>query len=62
MLEMERRLPTIAAAPSSHHDRAVLRLALLAPEIQPAILAGRQPLHLNFDTFRKIDLPLLWPE
>ena len=62
MLKMERGLPTIAAAPSSHYDRAILRLALLAPDIQQAILAGHQPPHLNFDTFRKIDLPLLWSE
>lgn len=62
MLKMERGLPTIAASPSSQYDRAILRLALLAPDIQQAILAGRQPPHLNFDTFRKIDLPLMWSE
>lgn len=60
MLRTERGLPTIASAPSSHYDRAVLRLALLAPDIQQAILAGRQPHHLNMDTFRKIELPLPW--
>jgi site-specific DNA recombinase len=62
MLKTERGLPAIAASPSSHYDRAILRLALLAPDIQQAILTGRQPPHLNFDTFRKIDLPLLWSE
>lgn len=60
MLKTERGLPTIAAAPSSHYDRAVLRLALLAPDIQQAILAGRQPHHFNLDTFKSIELPLLW--
>ena len=60
MLRNERGLPTIGAAPPSHYDRAILRLALLAPDIQQAILAGRQPRHLNFDAFRRIELPLLW--
>ena len=60
MLKAERGLPTITAAPSSHYDRAVLRLGLLAPDIQQAILAGRQPHHFNLDTFKSIDLPLLW--
>lgn len=62
MLTTERGLPTIAASLSSHYDRAIQRLALLAPDIQQAILEGRQPPHLNLDTFRKIDLPLLWSE
>ena len=60
MLRTERRMPSIAAAPPSHYDRAILRLAFLAPDIQQAILAGRQPRHLNLDTFRKIEIPLLW--
>lgn len=62
MLKMERGLPTMAAAPSSYDDRAILQLALLTPDIQQIILAGRQPSHVNFDAFRKIGLPLLWAE
>lgn len=60
MLRTERGMPSITAAPSSHYDRAILRLALLAPDIQQAILAGRQPPHFNLDTFKNIELPLLW--
>ena len=62
MLKTERGLPSIAEAPASHYDRAILRLALLAPDIQQAILAGRQPHRFNLDSFRKIDLPLLWSQ
>lgn len=60
MLRTERGMPSIAAAPSSHYDRAILRLALLAPDIQQAILAGRQPPNFNLDTFKGVELPLLW--
>ncbi|MEM1053023.1 MAG: hypothetical protein AAGI28_13115, partial [Pseudomonadota bacterium] len=41
-------------------DRAILRLAFLAPDIQRAILDGRLPHHLNLQALRKMDIPLSW--
>lgn len=38
----------------------ILRLALLAPDIQQAILAGRQPPAFNLERFKKITVPLAW--
>ncbi len=58
MLGAERGLPTLEAAPSSPHDRSILRLAFLAPDIQQAILGGFQPNHLNLETLKMIELPL----
>ena len=60
MFNSERGLPMIEAAPTSPYDRNILRLAFLAPDIQQAILAGRQPHHLNLETFKSIELPLSW--
>lgn len=40
----------------------ILRLALLAPDIQQAILAGRQPPAFNLERFKKITVPLAWSE
>ncbi|MEM1194458.1 MAG: recombinase family protein, partial [Pseudomonadota bacterium] len=60
MLTTQRGMPLIGAAPASPYDRAILRLALLAPDIQRAILDGRQPHHLNLQAFRKMDIPLSW--
>ncbi len=60
MLSTERGLPTIEAAPTSPYDRSILRLAFLAPDIQQAILEGRQPHRLNLETFKSIELPLNW--
>ena len=60
MLTKHRGMPSIGAAPVSPYDRAILRLAFLAPDIQRAILDGRQPHHLNLEAFRKIDTPLNW--
>lgn len=49
-------------AVGSPYDRNILRLAFLAPDIQRAILDGRQPLHLNLETVKKIAIPLTWSE
>ncbi len=62
MLSTERGMPTMEAAPTSPYDRNILRLAFLAPDIQQAILDGRQPQHLNLETFKSIELPLSWPK
>ena len=60
MLTTERGLPTMEAAPTSPYDRNILRLALLAPDIQQAILDGRQSYHLNLEALKSIELPLSW--
>lgn len=55
-------LPVIAAAPQSPYDRRILRLALLAPDIQRDILAGRQPRGLNLESLIHQDIPLAWSD
>jgi ParB-like chromosome segregation protein Spo0J len=40
--------------------RALLRLALLAPDIQRAILSGHQPQGLSFKALTALDLPAAW--
>lgn len=60
MLTFARGLPTMDTAPASPYDRTILRLAFLAPDIQQAILHGRQPCRLNLETLRKIEIPLAW--
>lgn len=62
MLRTERGRPVIDAAPASPYERSILRLAFLAPDIQRAILAGRQPPDLNLQAFKKIDIPLAWSQ
>ncbi|HSF12105.1 MAG TPA: hypothetical protein VLA50_03965, partial [Erythrobacter sp.] len=62
MLATDRGLPTMEAAPPSPYDRNILRLAFLAPDIQRAILEGRQPHHLNLETLKSIELPLCWSQ
>ena len=60
MLKTERGMPVIHEAPISPYDRRLLRLAFLAPDIQRAILDGHQPLHLNLEALKKMDIPLAW--
>lgn len=62
MIATERGLPTMETAPTSPYDRNILRLAFLAPDIQQAILDGRQPHHLNLEALKSIDLPLSWSQ
>lgn len=54
------RLARLGTAPTSPYDRNILRLAFLAPDIQRAILEGRQPHHLNLEALKSIKLPLRW--
>jgi len=60
MLTYKRGLPEIEVAPTSPYDRSILRLAFLAPDIQQAILEGRQPSGFNLQVLKKIDIPLCW--
>ena len=62
MLRTERGMPVLKTAPGSPYDRSILRLAFLAPDIQRAIIDGRQPLHLNLETLRKMAIPLAWSQ
>jgi site-specific DNA recombinase len=62
MLDRDRGRPIITEAPAAQHDRKVLRLALLAPDFQQAILVGRQPASLHLERLRRMDLPLDWAE
>ncbi|WP_066548819.1 MULTISPECIES: hypothetical protein [unclassified Sphingomonas] len=60
ILGAERGLPTLDTAPTSPYDRNIRRLAFLAPDIQRAILDGRQPHHLNLKALKHVELPLNW--
>lgn len=60
MLQTERGLPVIEIAPGSPYDCNILRLAFLAPDIQRAILDGRQPMHLNLERLKKTQIPSAW--
>jgi RmlD substrate binding domain len=56
----ERDQPVMLTAPTSPYERRLFRLAFLAPEIQQAILAGRQPRSLNLEQMINQDLPIAW--
>lgn len=42
--------------------RSLLRLSFLAPDIQQAILDGRQPIGLSFKSITQLDLPASWSQ
>ena len=52
--------PCLEAAPDSSYQRRLIRLAFLAPDLQAAILEGRQPPRLTLAAVRAEDLPLSW--
>ena len=52
--------PIIMTAPTSPYERRLMRLAFLAPDIQQAILAGRQPRTLNLAQMMDQALPIAW--
>jgi len=62
MIDRQRGIPFISTAPASPHERKLLRLAFLAPDLQPDILAGHQPLSLNLERLRQIEIPLCWKQ
>ncbi len=55
-------LPVLSAAPASSYTRRLVRLALLAPDLQVAILAGTQPDGLSLTQFLSTSVPLSWSE
>lgn len=54
--------PMLDAAPATIRARRSLRLAFLAPDIQRAILEGRQPQGLTLARLIESDIPLLWSD
>ncbi|MDG1418268.1 MAG: hypothetical protein P8P99_10730, partial [Maricaulis sp.] len=50
------------SAPISPHGRQIIRLALLAPDVQRAILEGRQPVGMKISDLTSRDLPLCWKQ
>lgn len=60
MLAWQAGRPVIQEAPKSPYERNLLRLALLAPDLQRDILAGRQPAHLNLERLMKSPIPIDW--
>ncbi len=60
MLDWQRGMPVMETAPRSPHDRMILRLALLAPDIQRDIMRGRQPHGFNLEALKKIKVPICW--
>ena len=49
-----------ATAPESGYARRLCRLAFLAPDLQAAILEGRQPDGLTLDQLLRCDIPTRW--
>jgi hypothetical protein len=61
MLEPDRRgAPTLAASPGQPWRRKLIRLAFLAPDLQTAILDGRQPKGIHLATLTEREMPLAW--
>jgi len=53
-------MPVIS--PPDTYQRRLAEIGLLAPDIQLAILEGRQPPGLTMDELLKADLPLAWAD
>jgi DNA invertase Pin-like site-specific DNA recombinase len=60
MIQTERGLPVIHAAPTSPYDRKIQRLAFLSPDIQRDIMKGLQPPTLNLKKLIQLTVPLEW--
>ena len=60
MLTWSNALPSLETAPVSAYNRKVMRLALLAPDIQQRILAGHQDPRFNLAFFMSCEIPLDW--
>ncbi len=55
-------LPTIATVPTTAYARRLIRIAFLAPDLQAALLDGRQPAGLTLDRLIRAPLPCSWAE
>jgi DNA invertase Pin-like site-specific DNA recombinase len=55
-------LPTLDTAPDTPYRNQLVRLAFLAPDLQQAILAGRQPQGLTLARLLDGRMPFLWQE
>ena len=55
-------VPHIEAVPGECYQRRLLRLAFLSPDIQRAILAGRQPAGLRLEDLIRDAMPTDWNE
>ncbi|QZH75499.1 MAG: recombinase family protein [Erythrobacter sp.] len=62
MLGRERGQPVLTSSPASFYDRAILRLAFLAPDLQRDILRGLQPHHFNLEAMKTLAIPLAWSQ
>jgi site-specific DNA recombinase len=63
MIELTRSgAPIIEAVPGPRYQRRLLRLAFLSPDIQRAILAGRQPAGLRLEDLVRNGMPTDWNE
>ncbi|MEO5707226.1 MAG: recombinase family protein [Alteraurantiacibacter sp.] len=60
MVDWQRGLPVVTVAPVSAHDRKIMRLAFLGPDLQRDILSGHQPPSLNLERLRWLEIPLCW--
>ena len=54
--------PILEVAPASTYHRRLVRLAFLAPDLQRAILSGRQPPGLTLGALMDAPMPLLWTD
>ncbi len=55
-------LPVIDASPVTPHERRLIRLAFLAPDLQHDILLGKQPRRMTLAALLKNPPPLLWQD
>ena len=55
-------LPVLVTAPDTPYRRQLVRLAFLAPEIQRAIVEGRQSAGVTLTQLLKGPIPLAWPQ
>ena len=54
--------PVLTTIPTSPYHRRLARLAFLAPDLQRAILTGRQPPELTLGQLLQAPMPLLWAD
>jgi len=52
--------PSVGIKHDTQYDRRLIALAFLAPDLQRAILDGRQGPGLTLSALRAADLPLSW--